>query len=118
MWGEGNLTPNYILFCIFGAFGALQFVAGKYARYDLTPFPSPLGQWVGIAFLVFAFVWFFTIQPDLFIPGLAGGEFVVYSLAGFSIAYVISRFSAWLAMRVAAGRARALAARERETQPE
>ncbi len=118
MWGEGNLTPNYILFCVFGSFGALQFVAGKYARFDLTPFRSPLAQLVGILFLVFAFVWFFTIQPDLFIPGLAGGEFVVYSFIGFSIGYVISRLSAWLATRVAPRRARAHASRQRESQSE
>jgi hypothetical protein len=101
MWGEGNLTPNYILFCALGSFGALQFVAGTYARRDLTPFRPPLAQVVGAALVVFAFVWFFAVQPDLFIPGLAGGEFVVYSGIGFLGAYGFARFVAWLANRSA-----------------
>lgn len=114
MWGEGNLTPNYILFCACGSFGALQFVAGKYARRDLTPFAPRLAQLVGAVFVIFAFAWFFRIQPDLFIPGLAGGEFVVYSFVGFVIAFLISRLLGWLATRFTPRHVHALAPRKRE----
>lgn len=100
MLGEGNLALNYTLFCAFGSFGALQCAAGKYSRRDLTPLPKRGAQFFGIVFVAFAFVWFFTVQPDLFIPGLAGGEFVVYSFVGFVLAYTTTRVLAWLVLRV------------------
>src|SRR5581483_7084097 len=107
MWGEGSLTPNYILFCLIGSLGTLQFVAGTYARRDLTFLPRRAAQSLGILLVVFAFAWFFTVQPDLYIPGLAGGEFVVYALIGFIGAYLISR-SATAVMRSFTGAPRAI----------
>lgn len=101
MWGEGNLTPNYILFCVLGSLGSLQVVAGTYARHDLTPFSPRVAQGIGVLLEIFAFIWFFRIQPDLFIPGLAGGEFVVYSFGGFVGAFVFARATAFLGARVA-----------------
>ncbi len=96
MLGEGNLALNYILFCVFGFLGAIQFVAGKYARRDLTPLPPRYAQIAGALIFVFAFVWFFAVQPDLFIPGLAGGEFVAYAFVAFVCAFLLSRLSARL----------------------
>lgn len=100
MWGEGNLTPNYILFCFIGSLGALQFVAGKYARRDLTPLPPRAAQMVGVLLVACAFVWFFSVQPDLFIPGLAGGEFLVYSFVGFIAAFFMARAVAWFGAKI------------------
>ena len=106
MWGEGNLTPNYIFFCALGSLGALQVVAGTYARRDLSPLPPRAAQIFGVALTAFAFVWFFTIQPDLFIPGLAGGEFIAYALLGFIAAYITARITAALGGRIAHTRTR------------
>jgi hypothetical protein len=100
MWGDGNLTPNYLLFCFLGSLGALQFVAGKYTRRDLTPFPSRFAQVGGVILVILAFMWFFTTQPDLFIPGLAGGEFIVYSSVAFVGAFLVSRVMAIVVMRL------------------
>jgi len=104
MWGEGNLTPNYLLFCFIGSLGALQFVAGKYARRDLTPLPPRVAQVLGVILVVGAFVWFFNVEPGLFIPGLAGGELLVFSALGFILALVVVRVVAEFALRVTAWR--------------
>lgn len=106
MWGEGSLTPNYILFCALGSLGALQVVAGTYARRDLSPLPPRAAQIFGAALTVFAFVWFFTSQPDLFIPGLAGGEFIAYAFFGFVCAYIMARVTAALGNSIARMRTR------------
>lgn len=100
MLGEDYLALYYLAFCFIGSFGALQFVAGKYARRDLTPLPARFAQIIGVGLVVFAFVWFFNTRADLFIPGLAGGEFVVYALGGFLAAFVVARALVWFAARV------------------
>lgn len=100
MLGEDNLALYYILFCIIGSLGTLQFVAGKYARRDLTPFSPRVAQIIGATLVVFAFVWFFSVRADLFIPGLAGGEFVAYAFLAFAAAYFMTRALVWIVVRV------------------
>lgn len=99
MLGEDNLALYYLLFCAVGFLGAIQFVAGTYARRDLTPLPPRAAQIAGAALVIFAFLWFFSVRADLFIPGLAGGEFVAYALAGFVCAYLVTRAVVWAAAR-------------------
>jgi hypothetical protein len=99
MWGEGTITPHYLIFCFLGSLGALQFVAGKYRRRDLTPFPFHFARWGGAALVGLAFLWFFTVEPDIYIPGLAGGEFVVFALSGFASAVLSCKGAAALARR-------------------
>lgn len=113
MLGENYLALYYLVFCFIGSFGALQFVAAKYARRDLTPLPAPFAQIVGVVLVVLAFVWFFNARADLFIPGLAGGEFVVYAFSGFLGAFVVARACVWLAARVMPS---AFVAAHRETE--
>lgn len=96
MLGENYLALYYLFFCFGGSFGALQFVAGKYARRDLTPLPPSLAQPIGILLTLGAFIWFFHARADLFIPGLAGGEFVTYALVGFFAAFLTARALTWL----------------------
>lgn len=113
MLGENYLALYYLVFCFSGSFGALQFVAGKYARRDLTPLPAPFAQTIGVGLVVFAFVWFFNARADLFIPGLAGGEFVVYAFVGFLAAFGVTRALVWFLARVMQT---AFIARARETE--
>ena len=100
MLGENYLAVYYVAFCFVGSLGALQFVAGKYARRDLTPFSARLAQGLGVALVALAFVWFFSARADLFIPGLAGGEFVVYAVAAFVAAFGCTRALVWIAARL------------------
>jgi hypothetical protein len=100
MLGEDNLALYYILFCVIGSLGALQFVAGKYTRRDLTLFSPRVAQIIGAGLVVFAFVWFFSARADLFIPGLAGGDFVAYAFLAFGAAYLVTRALVWIAARV------------------
>lgn len=101
MLGEANLSLDYILFCGIGSFGALQFVAGKYERTDLTCLPSRAAQIFGALLVVFSFVWFFTVREDLFIPGLAGGEFLIYALVAFLGSYILARLLGIVSLRFA-----------------
>lgn len=100
MLGEDYLALYYLGFCFIGSCGALQFVAGKYARRDLTPFSTRVAQSIGAALVVLAFVWFFRVRADLFIPGLAGGEFVAYAFIAFAAAYLTTRALVWIVARV------------------
>jgi len=102
MLGEGNLTPNYLFFCFVASLGVLQFVAGKYARRDLMLLPPRAAQVVGVGLVVGAFVWFFLAEPGIFIPGLAGGELLTFSLASFLAALLITRLVAAMMVRLAA----------------
>src|SRR5690348_10577234 len=101
MLGEGNLTPNYLFFCFLASLGVLQFVAGKYARRDLMLLPPRAAQVVGVILVVGAFVWFFLAEPGIFIPGLAGGELLTFSLASFLAALLITRLVAAVMVRLA-----------------
>lgn len=100
MLGEDNLALYYLVFCAVGFLGAIQFVAGTYARRELTPLPARAAQFAGVTLVLFSFVWFFSARADLFIPGLAGGEFVACALAGFVGAYLVTRAIVWAAERL------------------
>ena len=101
MLGENYLALYYFVFCFVGSLGALQLVAGKYARRDLTPFPARVAQCIGVGLVGSAFVWFFNARADLYIPGLAGGEFVTYAFAAFVAAFLLTRVVVWTRTRAA-----------------
>lgn len=105
MIGEGSLALNYLLFCILGSLGALQFVAGRYDRRMLTFLPPRVAQVAGVGLVVLAYVWFWSAQPDLYIPGLAGGEFLVFAFLAFCAALLLTRVVTALAQRLSAARA-------------
>lgn len=98
--GEGILALNYLIFCALAGLGVIQFAAGRENLRGLMILPSKLNQWVGVALVAFAYLWFFTNQPDLFIPGLAGGELSTLSILGFGIGLIISIFLGILSFRV------------------
>jgi hypothetical protein len=89
-FGEGLLWLNYLIFCAVAAWGLLQIAAAHARLIGLMLVPSEAGKWLGAAVTAGAYAWFFTIQPDLFIPGLAGGEFFVLFFLGFGIALAIA----------------------------
>lgn len=89
-FGDGFLAVNYLIFCTIASLGTLQFIAGRTRLIGFLLLPQKLSMWIGAILVVGAFVWFFTIQPDLFIPGLAGGEFFALFFGGFLVALFAS----------------------------
>ena len=89
-FGEGSLAVNYLIFATAASLGVLQFVAGRGRLVGLMLFPAKVSEWLGLALLAGAYVWFFSVQPDLFIPGLAGGELFILFLGGFVTAVLVS----------------------------
>ncbi len=99
-FGEGLLGLNYLIFCTMASLGALQLVAAHARLVGLMFLPVPATRWLGAILVVGAFTWFFMVQPDLFIPGLAGGEFFTLFVVGFGGALVILLGLSVLANRV------------------
>ena len=99
-FGEGLLGLHYLIFCTAASLGALQLVAAHARLVGLMFLPAPATRWLGALLAVGAFAWFFTVQPDLFIPGLAGGEFFTLFFLGFGGALVIALGLSVLANRV------------------
>ncbi len=100
-FGDGLLWLTYWIFCIVGALGVLQIAAARARLIGLLLLPPQPSQWLGAALVAGAFVGFFTIQPDLFIPGLAGGEFFVEFFLGFGLAVLIALGLGILSNRIA-----------------
>ncbi len=89
-FGEGLLALNYLIFCTVASLGVLQFVAGRARLVGLMVLPAQWSRWLGAVVVVSAYVWFFSVQPDLFIPGLAGGEFFTLFAIGFLLALALA----------------------------
>lgn len=101
-FGEGLLAVNYLIFAAVASLGVLQFVAGRERLVGLTLLPGKVASRLGLFLVAVAYVWFFAVQPDLFIPGLAGGEFFTLFAVGFALAVLISLMLGIIHNRVAA----------------
>jgi hypothetical protein len=99
-FGEGPLAVNYLIFTTIASLGTLQFVAARARLIGLMLFPPQISKWIGMVLVAGAYLWFFTVQPDLFIPGLAGGEFFTLFLMGFGLGLLIAIALGILANRV------------------
>ncbi len=88
-FGEGDLALHYLIFCTFGALGVIQIAAARSRLVAMLVLSPEWSGWAGIVVLSVAYAWFFTTQPDLFIPGLAGGELSSLSVMGFILALLI-----------------------------
>lgn len=96
----GSLPYNYFLFAFVAALGVLQIVAARYNRSRLLIFAPNVSTALGCIMLVGAFVWFFNIQADLFIPGLAGGELFLEFAGAFASALIVTRLIALARMKL------------------
>lgn len=99
-FGEGLLALNYLIFTTTASLGVIQFVASRGRLLGLMLFPPRVSRWVGLLLLTGSYAWFFAVQPDLFIPGLAGGEFFTLFLLGFLLASTISAALGIIATRL------------------
>jgi hypothetical protein len=89
-FGEGNLALNYLIFCIVASLGTVQFAAARARLIGLLLLPPKVSAWLGAGLVIGAYAWFFGTTPDLFIPGLAGGELSTLAALGFAISVVIA----------------------------
>lgn len=72
------------------------------------------GVLLGSALVAAGFVWFFVADEEIFIPGLAGGEFFALFVAAFLVAVPVTRLVAVLIARV---RSLSIPSTEREEEP-
>ncbi len=91
---DGSLPYNYFLFVFLASLGILQIIGARYSRENLLWFTRNLSSVVGSLTLVGAFMWFFAVQDDLFIPGLAGGELFIEFGGAFAGAVLVTRLIA------------------------
>ena len=115
-FGSGSQAVDYFLLCFAAILGTIQGVAVRYHRDDLRWFGERVGYTFSALAIIGSFVWFFLTAPDIFIPGLAGGELFTLFVAAFVVAVPITRLVAFFAARV---RAAALEPKEtaREKEP-
>jgi hypothetical protein len=104
---------HYFAFCFVGILGAIQFAAVRYRRTDLLWVTGRGGYALSVTLLVGSFIWFFVTDQEIFIPGLAGGEFfTIFALALFC-AVPLTRIAAVVLARMRAP----VVARSREKEP-
>ncbi len=116
-FGAGTQAVNYFVFCLTAILGTIQGVAVRYGRSDLVWLEDRAGYAVSALMVAGSFVWFFTTDREIFIPGLAGGELFTLFVSALVIAIPLTRMTAYFAARVrllAAASARS--PREKEPQ--
>ena len=116
-FGAGTQAVNYFVFCLAAILGTIQGVAVRYGRSDLVWLGDRAGYAASVLMVAGSFVWFFTTDREIFIPGLAGGELFTLFVSALVIAIPLTRLIAYFAARVrllAAASARS--SREKEPQ--
>lgn len=113
-FGSGLQAIHYFFFSLVGILGAIQGVAVRYHRSDLLWLDDRKGYVLSALMVAGSFVWFFRVDQDIFIPGLAGGELFTLFAAAFVVAVPITRVVAFFAARVRALSTPERTAREKE----
>ncbi len=99
-WLYPTLTQNYFILCFVTCLGTLQWVAACQHK----PALSLLGRrglgWhglvLGYVLIGGGFGWYFALTPNLFKPGLAGGELSTLFGAGGLCALLVARLASAL----------------------
>ncbi|MEA3346288.1 MAG: hypothetical protein U9Q78_08655 [Chloroflexota bacterium] len=96
-----RLALSYLLLCTFSCIGVLQLQAARQRLDGLSLWGGQGARWwgyiVGLSLIFGSFAAFYTLAPNLFVPGLAGSELVILFTAGFALALVITLAAASLA---------------------
>ena len=90
LW-DGLQAIHYFIHCLVAIIGTIQAVAVRYGRHDLVWIAERGGYWFGGTLIISSFVWFFLVDEEIFIPGLAGGELFAVFVAALLIAVPITR---------------------------
>jgi len=99
-FGSGDQATHYFALCLGAILGTLQIVAARYKRADLLWLEERAGFALGIVLVVGSFVWFFATDKEIFVPGLAGGEFFTLFAAAFATATPLTRVVAFALSRL------------------
>jgi hypothetical protein len=104
---------HYLAFCVVAILGAIQFAAVRYRRADLVWLEGRNGYVLNATFVIGSFIWFFVTDQEIFIPGLAGGEFFAIFAVALVCAVPITRIVAFIMARMRAP----VVERAREKEP-
>ncbi len=84
-FGSGSQALHYFVACLIAVTGTLQWVAARYCLRDLLWFEGRAGYVIGPLAILGGLGWFFVVDDQVFIPGLAGGElFLIFASAFFA----------------------------------
>ncbi len=115
--GSGLQALHYLLLCLFAILGTIQGVATRYQRQDLRWFEGRTGYLFSVIVVATSFIWFFAVDEEAFIPGLAGGELFTLFIVALIVAVPITRMIAWVVKQTRAFIAELQAAQEKEPIP-
>ncbi|MCL4394812.1 MAG: hypothetical protein M1482_08440 [Chloroflexi bacterium] len=93
-FGSGAQATDYFVLCFFGILGTLQAVAVRYRREDLLWIDGRPGYFLAAALIAGGYVWYFVVDTEIFIPGLAGGELFTLFATAFAVAIPVTRVAA------------------------
>ncbi len=91
---------NYFILCFISILGVIQLSAARSGRRKFLWLDERASTVLGACVLAASFVWFFTTEEGIFIPGLAGGEMIALFGTAFVTAVPISRAVTILFARV------------------
>lgn len=112
--GSGLQALHYWLLCLFGILGTIQGVATRYQRQDLQWFEGRTGYFFSAIVVAASFIWFFAVDEEAFIPGLAGGELFTLFIVALVAAVPLTRVIAGVVKQTRALVAELQAAQEEE----
>lgn len=99
-FGSGTQAVHYFVWCLVANLGVIQAAAVRFGRRDLQWLEGRKGYVFAALAVVGAPVWFFWIDNEAFLPGLAGGELFAVFAAGFILAILTTRLVAFLMPRI------------------
>lgn len=91
---------HYFILCFSSILGVIQVSAARSRRRDLLWLDARASIIFGTLAIAASFVWFFLTDEEIFVPGLAGGEFIAIFVAAVITAVPISRAISFLLARV------------------
>lgn len=93
---------HYVIFCFVAILGAIQFAAARYRRADLVWLEGRNGYVLSATLVIGSFFYFFIVDQEIFIPGLAGGEFFTIFALALVGAVPVTRIIAFVLARMRA----------------
>lgn len=100
-FGSGVQAIHYWILCLTSILGTIQCAAVRYHRNDLVWINGRGGYVFGLASILAGFAWFFLVDEEAFVPGLAGAELFTVFAAAFVIAVPVTRLFSFGLSRIA-----------------
>jgi hypothetical protein len=90
-FGSGVQALHYFVLCFVAILGTVQMAAAQNDLGDLVWVRGRSGVFLGLFLVLAAFLWFFWVDEEIFLPGLAGGELFALFIAAFVLALPVVR---------------------------